>query len=384
MVEITTTAAVMTAGMVVATASAPHEPVSSLGGRPHRAAAERTEQLYAQYGRTIGGLCRALLRDATEAEDAAQQTFLSAHRALVNGSRPREPAAWLAAIARNECWARIRTRMREPLPSDTLETRVSGATDPVAEALRRAHLAALWAAIGALPAAQRDALLLREFGGLSYDELAAALAVSEPAVESLLFRARRRLRVQLRAAFAALTGASWLDAVARLLAGGGAPAAAKVVVLGVGAAAIGSGAAVVPQVFDNHHPSQPAHGVRRVHEQVKPVHVRQVVATPPPAAVPVTKPHERSRHEGDSRHESGGEPAQVAVRSEHDRAGPDRGGGSDDVTTVHATTTAVTAVPAVTLDEHGGGGRDGGSSGPDGGGSDGGGMDGGGGGDGGH
>src|SRR5205807_1290904 len=104
---------------------------------------------------------------------------------------------------------------------------------------------------------QRDALLLREFGGLSYEELATALAVSGSAVESLLFRARTRLRGQMKAAYAAVTGASWIEALARLLAGGSAPAAAKVAVLGVGAAAIGSSAVVVPHAFDNHHPSQP-------------------------------------------------------------------------------------------------------------------------------
>ena len=300
----------------------------------------RTEELYAQFGRTVSGLCRALLRDAAEAEDAMQQTFLSAHRALVNGSRPREPAAWLAAIARNECWARIRTRMCEPLPSDALETRMPGASDPVAEALRRADLAALWTAIGALPPVQRDALLLREFGGLSYEELAAALAVSEPAVESLLFRARRRLRVQLRAALAALTGASWLEALARLVAGGGAPAAAKVAVLGVGAAALGSGAAVVPQVFDNHHPSRlaPQHVVRPIHPRPKPLHH---VAPLHVAVVPVA--------------------AEPQVRSERREEGR---GGSDDRTTAPTASSAVATVE----DRHGGddGRNGGGSSGPDG------------------
>src|SRR2546430_17590027 len=54
---------------------------------------------------------------------------------------------------------------------------------PLAEAIRNADLAALWLAIEALPLPQRNALLLREFGGLSYDELAAALAVSTPAVD---------------------------------------------------------------------------------------------------------------------------------------------------------------------------------------------------------
>jgi RNA polymerase sigma factor (sigma-70 family) len=353
----TTTRAAVAATAVAATASAPHDPLSSTGGRPQRAAAARTEELYAQFGGTVAGLCRALLRDAAEAEDASQQTFLSAHRALLNGSRPREPAAWLAAIARNECWARIKLRMREPLPSDALETRVAGAADPVAEALRRADLAALWAAIKALPPVQRDALLLREFGGLTYEELAAALAVSEPAVESLLFRARRRLRVQLRAAFAAFTGASWLDALARLLAGGGAPTAAKVAALGVGAAAIGSGAAVVPQVFDNHRPSQPPPAVPRVHKRVQPVPVVHVATAPPPVALPATPV--RKEHRSAERRES--EPSRVEPQSGDERSGP--GGGSEDGAAATTVPTALTTVPAPTLGDHGGDRPDGGGDG---------------------
>jgi DNA-directed RNA polymerase specialized sigma24 family protein len=61
------------------------------------------------------GLCRVLLRDSYEAEDAAQQTFVNAYRALVAGTTVRDDAAWLATIARNECRARIVRRMREPL-----------------------------------------------------------------------------------------------------------------------------------------------------------------------------------------------------------------------------------------------------------------------------
>ena len=141
--------------------------------------------------------------------------------------------------------------MREPLAADQLDT-VAGHDDPLESAIRRADLAALWAAIEGLPRQQRDALLLREFGGLTYDELGEALAVSGSAVESLLFRARQRLRVQLRTAYASFSGAQWVDALVRLIAGGGAPAAAKVAALGVGAAAVGGGAVVVPHVLDNH------------------------------------------------------------------------------------------------------------------------------------
>lgn len=228
-------------------------------------------------------LCRALLRDRADAEDAAQQTFLSAHRALLNGTEPREPAAWLATIARNECRRRIRARMREPLRSDRLEL-ASTEHDPVVEALRRADIAALWAALVALPQQQRAALLLREFGGLSYDELEAALAVSSSAVESLLFRARRRLRKQLRSAYTALTGASWLDALARLLAGWTAPAwtapaAAKVAALGVGAAAVTGGAVVAPPVV---------HQLVHHRQPQRPVPVRSQPVRVPTA--PITRP----------------------------------------------------------------------------------------------
>jgi RNA polymerase sigma-70 factor, ECF subfamily len=234
------------------------EDVRADGRLDHGAAAAQTEELYREHGRLVGGLCRALLRDPAEGEDAAQQVFLAAHRALLNGTSPREPAAWLATIARNECWARIRSRMREPLPTAEVEGECS-LSDPLAEAIRKADLAAIWHAIAGLPRQQRDVLLLREFGGLSYEELAGALAVSDSAVESLLFRARRGVRARVEAAYAGLTGGVTLDILARLAGGfgaGAAPVAAKVAAVGVGAAVATGGAVVGPRYLERHgqHP----------------------------------------------------------------------------------------------------------------------------------
>jgi RNA polymerase sigma factor (sigma-70 family) len=280
-------------------------------------------------------LCRALLRDPTEAEDASQQVFLSAHRSLLNGAEPREPAAWLATIARNECWARIRTRTWEPLTTDAAD--VVGGVDPVYEAIRRADLAALWRAIRALPRQQREALLLREFGGLRYDELAAALAVTEPAVESLLFRARARLRVQLKPIRASLVP------LARWLVGGGAPAlAAKAVAVGL----VTGTAVVAPEVVERRHAPPAAPGPRA------PVVRRAPSRTPPPAEalpavrLPVVRPAAAERR--------------VEVRHE-------RGGGGEDDS--HDRQTAVPVVTSARQSDGGDGGRDGdgGSSGPDGG-----------------
>ncbi|MGH3034704.1 MAG: sigma factor, partial [Gaiellaceae bacterium] len=80
-----------------------------------RVVGARVGALFEEHGRMIYGLCRLLLRGGVEAEDAAQETFLSAQRSLLAGNEPRDAAAWLAAIARNECRARIREHMRAPL-----------------------------------------------------------------------------------------------------------------------------------------------------------------------------------------------------------------------------------------------------------------------------
>jgi RNA polymerase sigma-70 factor (ECF subfamily) len=262
------------------------------GRLDHGAAAPRTEELYRDHGRLVAGLCRALLRDRAEAEDAAQQVFLAAHRALLNGTTPREPAAWLATIARNECWARIRARMREPLPTDEVNS-VATLSDPLAEAIRNADLAALWSAVAELPRQQRDALLLREFGGLSYEELAGALAVSGSAVESLLFRARQGMRARLETAYAGLTGAAWIDALSRLAGGigsGMAPVAAKVAAVGVGAAVATGGAVVAPTMLEHVRHDGPASPPAKTTKPRPSVHVAQrlpifVARTPPASTV---------------------------------------------------------------------------------------------------
>jgi RNA polymerase sigma factor (sigma-70 family) len=200
----------MGAAAEAVTTSAAAEAVRVAGRPDHGAAGARLSELFARHGATVLGLCRVLLRHREEAEDAVQQTFLAAYRSLLNGNEPRHPAAWLATIARNECWGRIEQRMREPLSEREPESTLP---DPVAAAAARADLAELWRAIGGLPRQQRKALLLREFSGLSYAELADALSVSEPAVESLLFRARRELRLRLQPVYRSVGGVAPLAAI---------------------------------------------------------------------------------------------------------------------------------------------------------------------------
>jgi len=119
--------------------------------------------------------------------------------------------------------------------------------DPVETALRNADLGALWAAIRDLPVQQREALLKRELFGLSYGELAQALAVSESAVESLLVRARRQLRLRLRPAVAASLAPllALRDALARVASLGHTPSGAERLASLPLAAKLAAGAAAV-------------------------------------------------------------------------------------------------------------------------------------------
>jgi hypothetical protein len=128
------TTAAATAGEAATTSAV--EPLS-YRGRPDGAAAARTAEIFERHGATVLGLCRMLLRNEQEAEDASQQTFLAAYRSIRNGVEPRHPAAWLATIARNECWAAIERRMRAPVHQGELE---SGLPDPVAQAAANADL----------------------------------------------------------------------------------------------------------------------------------------------------------------------------------------------------------------------------------------------------
>jgi RNA polymerase sigma-70 factor (ECF subfamily) len=151
-------------------------------------------RLYEEHSVMVRALCQLLLRDRVEAEDAAQQTFLSAFGSLLGGTVPERPAPWLATIARRECWARSAQRRRQPLLLDDTSAAACPTGDALEEAIRKADLTALWAAIHALPRQQRAAFLMREFSGLSYAQVAEALGASESSVESLLVRARRQLR----------------------------------------------------------------------------------------------------------------------------------------------------------------------------------------------
>ena len=150
------------------------------------------EQLFHEHSGWLYGYCLRLLRSPEEAEDALQATYLNACRSLGRGTRPRAGSAWLLHIARNVCFTRLRsTRRREGLERvgdvAVLEETVA-APDRSYDSL-----VGLTEALLSLPERQREAILLREWQGLSHGEIAERLEISHSAAETLIFRARRSL-----------------------------------------------------------------------------------------------------------------------------------------------------------------------------------------------
>jgi len=156
---------------------------------------EAFEKLYRRHVKDVYHYALALLRNPADAEDVTQTTFLNAYRAFQRGEEIRKPQNWLIKIAHNVArtrYARISRRVKEvPLEDHVEHLAVAEEEKPNVEGVLRA--------LGRLPFNQRAALIMRELEGRSYTEIADALDVSVPAVETLIFRARRSLKIRTAA-----------------------------------------------------------------------------------------------------------------------------------------------------------------------------------------
>jgi len=160
--------------------------------------AAATELLYRRHGSRVLRYCLRCLRGPADAEDALQQTFLQAHRALGRGVEPVAEATWLLTIARNVCLTRVdarRRRARVEFAEDPSVLAENAAADDAPPELS----AEIVEALARLPERQRQVLFLRAWQELSYAEIAEALGTTESAVETLLFRGRNALAAQLGA-----------------------------------------------------------------------------------------------------------------------------------------------------------------------------------------
>ena len=147
--------------------------------------------IYDRYHKRLAGYARQMLPRGYDAQDALQDVFVRAYRGLRHDDRELAIRPWLFRIAHNCCIDELRRTV--PVPTDEVSTRPSQLDDPAAQLDAREALQRLIQDIQRLPEQQRSALLLRELSGISYEEVAAALETTVPAVKSLLVRARMGL-----------------------------------------------------------------------------------------------------------------------------------------------------------------------------------------------
>jgi RNA polymerase sigma factor (sigma-70 family) len=158
--------------------------------RRMRAGDERAfEAIFKRHHAPLLSYCRHMLGNQDEAEDALQQAFIRAHKALLGPSPPRELRPWLYAITRNRCLSAIAARR----PTTVLDDRTPSLAGLSEEVHEREDLRELVADMGRLPEDQRSALLLAELDDLSHQAIATVVGCPVSKVKALVYQARATL-----------------------------------------------------------------------------------------------------------------------------------------------------------------------------------------------
>jgi RNA polymerase sigma-70 factor, ECF subfamily len=163
------------------------------------------EELVERHQRAVIGTVAKMLGNASDAEDIAQQVFVRIWKSAVRYEAQAKFTTWLFTITRNLVFNEVRRRQRKPTVSvdereETTHRTVEDlqAVSPDDEMLQTELEEAIDRAIQGLPDKQRMAVVLRRYEEMPYEEIAAVLEMSIPAVKSLLFRARAHLKEALQ------------------------------------------------------------------------------------------------------------------------------------------------------------------------------------------
>ena len=156
------------------------------------------DALYARYGQPLFGYIYRSVGDPALAEELAQEVFLKAFLYLRRTATDTAFKAWIYRIATTTCIDAHRAaarRVGEAYDEVVLESMADQhATDPEQRQIQREQRRAIRRALDALPAHYRQALILRQWQGLSYAEIGEALGIGVEAVTSLIHRARQAFR----------------------------------------------------------------------------------------------------------------------------------------------------------------------------------------------
>ena len=161
--------------------------------------------LMRKHNRALFRTARAILRDDAEAEDALQDGYMAAYRAMGTFRGASSLSTWLVRIVANEALGRLRKRTRsaevirleESMTEPRQESAAPAADEPERAAMRAETRRFIEARIDQLPDAFRIVFILRALEEMTVEEVAASLDIPEATVRSRFFRARGLLRESL-------------------------------------------------------------------------------------------------------------------------------------------------------------------------------------------
>jgi len=162
-------------------------------------------EAYDRYATPLYSFCRTMLREPADAADAVQDTFVIAAPRMAGLRDPERLRPWLYAVARNECYRRLRAGSQHASIEEAPD--VTDEAADVAADVERADLRALVRdALGGVGPTEREVLELQLRQGLSGGEVADVLGISRNHAHALLSRARDQLETSLGALVVARTG----------------------------------------------------------------------------------------------------------------------------------------------------------------------------------
>jgi RNA polymerase sigma-70 factor (ECF subfamily) len=165
--------------------------------------------IHERYAPRVHGVCRRMLHNPDDAAEAAQEAFLRIYQGLTQFNGRYRLGAWVVRVTTNVCLDQLRARSRrpsDPTPMELLELESAPpeGNDPEILFMRHAEGRKVRKILDSLPPLHRAAIVLRDFEGISYAEIADTLGLTECQVKALLHRARRGFRKNWSTNFASI------------------------------------------------------------------------------------------------------------------------------------------------------------------------------------
>ena len=160
------------------------------------------EELVLKYEKTVYNLALRMVGDRDDASDMTQEAFIKAYGSLSSFRGDSKFSVWIYRIATNVCLDFLRSKSRKQQVSLTVsddddEDAQLDIPDPSSapeqQLIKKISMQSVQEGLKTLPDKQRQILVMRELGGMSYAEIGKALSLEEGTVKSRIFRARKRL-----------------------------------------------------------------------------------------------------------------------------------------------------------------------------------------------